>query len=305
MKKEWLEFEKAVALFIKAWGPNLKVQHNVRMPDKDTKALRQRDVWVEFSVAKIIPIKILISCKRLKRPLNEMDIDHFKGEFDSSGADKGVIYSYSGFNSLAIKKADNHGFSCMQLFSNQPPTIPDILMFKNTYIFKPHFYLKLLTINDPNCDFHNWNDLFDLDILVDKKHIILIDYICNIFYENEERIINEMNRINSPENWAKKITLKTDNGEFLCELDLAEYWDAYCCNLNAQLVNGSYNFSDKIFAGSISFKANFSSADPGDGWSRVEGSFSLANSLSFVQRGLEIKETIIEVFGSRKLEHCG
>ena len=108
MKKipKWKEYEIAVKTFLSALGDkNCKIVHNVICTDKHTNTSRQRDVLIETLVCNLFPIKILVSCKRYKKPLNISDIDHFNGEFISSAAQKGVIYSYSGFNDNALEKA--------------------------------------------------------------------------------------------------------------------------------------------------------------------------------------------------------
>src|SRR3990167_7095920 len=90
---QWEQFEKAIAAFVQALDPEANVQHDVKLPDIHTRRPRQRDVWIEAKVCKHYPVKIYLSCKRLKRKMNEQDIDAFNGELISSGAHKGVIYS--------------------------------------------------------------------------------------------------------------------------------------------------------------------------------------------------------------------
>lgn len=106
---EWEDFERAVAAFVKALTPGARVTHNAKLPDKHTGRLRQRDVWIEASIGPF-PIKILVSCKRLKRKINEQDIDAFIGELSSSGAHKGVLYSLMGFTMPAVEKAQPRNF---------------------------------------------------------------------------------------------------------------------------------------------------------------------------------------------------
>lgn len=89
--KGWKDFETAVARFIAALDPDATVKHNVYLPDRDTGHPRQRDVWIEARICGVFPVKVLVSCKRWDRKLNEQDIDAFVGELRSSGAHKGVI----------------------------------------------------------------------------------------------------------------------------------------------------------------------------------------------------------------------
>ena len=126
---KWKEFEKAVARFVGALDPKAKVNHDVKLPDFHTSKPRQRDVWIEAKVCNHFPINVLISCKRLKRKLNQKDIDAFNGELASSEARLGVLYSYSGFTVNAIEKAKRLGISCCRLFENKSPDIPLNLIF--------------------------------------------------------------------------------------------------------------------------------------------------------------------------------
>lgn len=102
--KKWKEFEKAVSDFLGALKGNndIEIEPNVYKPDCDTGTKRQCDIWVSAKICKFIKISILISCKRQKRKLNINDVDTFVGEMRASGANKGVIFSYSGFSQPAV-----------------------------------------------------------------------------------------------------------------------------------------------------------------------------------------------------------
>jgi len=143
MDTGWKEFEVAVADFLKAADPNNNVNHNVYLPDKHTKKRRQRDVFLETNLCGFLPIKVLISCKKYKRKLNQQDIDAFYGELISSGAHKGVIYSYSGFNKNAVEKCKVLEISCCKLYHYQPADLPEVLLF-DYYCCVPKGMISLL-----------------------------------------------------------------------------------------------------------------------------------------------------------------
>ncbi|MGA1796862.1 MAG: restriction endonuclease, partial [bacterium] len=124
-KPAWEKFEIAVANFVKALDSSARVTHDAKLPDIHSKTIRQRDVWVEAKVCQHFPVKILISCKRKKRILNQQDIDAFNGERISSGAQLGVIYSFSGFTNNALEKGKTLGISCCMIFDNEPTNIPE------------------------------------------------------------------------------------------------------------------------------------------------------------------------------------
>jgi hypothetical protein len=112
----WRDFERAVARFLAALDPSASVTHDASIPDKDTGDPRQRDVWIETEVMRQFPVRILVSCKRWSTKLDIQDLDAFIGEWRSSGAQVGVVYSLSGFTENALKKATSLGISCCRLF---------------------------------------------------------------------------------------------------------------------------------------------------------------------------------------------
>ncbi|HEX4591843.1 MAG TPA: restriction endonuclease, partial [Gemmataceae bacterium] len=124
----WREFEKAVASFVASTDPRAKVTHNAFTPDGQTQRPRQRDVWVEGTIGSF-PLKILVSCKRYKRRLDEDHIDAFSGVVRNSGAHLGVLYSYSGFTEPAVEKAKKlqPAIECCRLFTYQPAELPEVL----------------------------------------------------------------------------------------------------------------------------------------------------------------------------------
>jgi hypothetical protein len=73
--KAWEQFEVAVERFVAALDPRVTVRRNVKLPDRDTGRLRQRDVWIETTIYNLFPVKVLISCKHWTTKLDESDID--------------------------------------------------------------------------------------------------------------------------------------------------------------------------------------------------------------------------------------
>ena len=114
----WREYERAVTRFLQALGEDAKVTHDGKIPDADTGLPRQRDVWIEWSLGGHFPVQALVSCKHLSRPLDQQDIDHFRGEMESANAHLGIVYSKSGFRDAAIQKARQLGFHCCRLYGH-------------------------------------------------------------------------------------------------------------------------------------------------------------------------------------------
>ena len=175
-KPEWRKFEEAVAQFVQALDPRSNVTHDAKIPDKQTKSPRQRDVWIEAKLSSFIFIKIQVSCKRYKRRLGQLDIDHFYGEFLSSGADIPIIFSYSGFNKKAIIKSKELKIRCCQLFENTPAKIPKILFVPNAYATYP--IVRLSVLEAPILkEITTWDQLFYLEDDFDGEKTTLLNYI--------------------------------------------------------------------------------------------------------------------------------
>ena len=190
---DWKKFEIAVTKFVEALDPSAKVTHDAKLPDIHTNTIRQRDVWVEAKVCQHFPVKILISCKRKNRKLNQQDIDAFNGELISSGARLGVIYSFSGFASNAIEKANTLGISCCMIFENEPPNIPENIVFAKSYCCTPRMQLSVVSPLDPHWDLKTWNDLFLLIFEDEGEKISAIDAIVNSYFKGEQEAKQKIN----------------------------------------------------------------------------------------------------------------
>ena len=131
---------------------------------------------IEGTICKVVPVRILVSCKRYRRVLNELDIDHFHGELLGSHANKGVLCSYSGFNELGVKKAIELGISCMTLYVNAPPAIPEVLAFPYCYFCVPRFHISLAERTDPKGKYPTWQRLLT-DTIGPKHEETILDAI--------------------------------------------------------------------------------------------------------------------------------
>lgn len=178
--KEWERFETTVAEFIAALDPTAVVKYNIRLPDKHTGHPRQRDVWVEAKVCQIFPVKILISCKRWAKKLNEQDIDAFLGELHSSGEHKGVLYSFSGFTEPALEKALALGICCCKLYKHQPPDLPESLLFR-MYCCTQQFRLALSEVPSAGWGFKTFGDLLLFRPSHENNKTVL-DYLSDVYH---------------------------------------------------------------------------------------------------------------------------
>lgn len=102
--KLWERYEFSVHEMLAALDPHAEVRHNEYVEGRLSRRLRQVDVFVRGAVAGI-EITIIVECKRYRRPVAIGDVDQFIGKLLDLSADRGVLYSYSGFTSGAVARA--------------------------------------------------------------------------------------------------------------------------------------------------------------------------------------------------------
>jgi len=301
--RQWEQFEKAVAAFVQALTPNAVVKHSPRLPDKHTGHPRQRDVWVE-AVVGMFPVKILISCKRLKRSINELDMDAFVGELDSSGAHKGVVYAFSGFTAPALTKAKALGISCCKLYQNSPAELPDSLMFV-FYCCGQSWQLKL---NSEALDYWGtatFDEVFSIrNQSGDSKS--LLEMLLAGFTEGEEKAVHDVTGTGRfPKDWMTSLEIRVESNDVPpLRISLCGKWKIYRAKVEAHLLNGSYSFTENSFAGSqTSPSIDMQGRDPGPGWElTTDRPTHLRPGVGMViLKGGNLREGIQEHFAGKKL----
>lgn len=100
----WRRYELTVHELINALDPTSSVTHDAHIPGLQSRAYRQIDIWVVGQAAGA-DIKVAVECKRLKRFVSIGLVDQFLGKLIDIGADRGILYSYSGFTSSAVTRA--------------------------------------------------------------------------------------------------------------------------------------------------------------------------------------------------------
>ncbi|WP_328688605.1 restriction endonuclease [Streptomyces caniferus] len=100
----WQRYELSVREMLKALDPDAEVTHNKHVTGRLSNAPRQLDVWVTGKVVGL-EVTVAVECKRHGRPASIEVVDQFIGKVLDIGADRGVLYSYSGFSSNAVSRA--------------------------------------------------------------------------------------------------------------------------------------------------------------------------------------------------------
>jgi hypothetical protein len=100
----WVRYEQAVSDLLSALDPNADVKHNARIIGRLSTVKRQVDV---FAQGRIVgqDIVVAVECKRHKRIVGIEMIDQFVGKLLDLGAERGVLYAYSGFSEAATRRA--------------------------------------------------------------------------------------------------------------------------------------------------------------------------------------------------------
>lgn len=265
MTPEWLKFEEVIAAFCQALTPDAKVMHNKTIPDTDTDEPRQRDVWIEASLGGHIAIKVLVSCKRLKRKLDSQHMDAFIGELASSGANKGVIYSASGFTKPALAKAAKRGISCCVLLVDQPPPIPEMLLFEAYHLHERFRLTAESLLGQPD-----WAAMLNACGEYDGETMPAYRALAKLFADDLPALQKAIETRPAPTRRVM-VTLHTKDCDPPIRLGVLTEWVVHRARMEAWLVNGSYSFTDSDFKGSIATPSiDTWNPEPGLGWEPIE-----------------------------------
>lgn len=246
------------------------MQHDVRLPDKHHRGLRQRDVWIEARICNHFPVSVLVSCKRWKRKLHSGDVEAFYGELESSGARVGVLYSYSGFTKPAVEKAKALKVPCCRFCRGSVPEIPKELSL-TAYCCTPRVFVRLQSNLSAGWEFRTWGELFRLPVTTPDGESTLLDELVRAYHEAEKSSARSKDRLPEPFGVQLTIPPQVPKGK---SLKVAAYgcWKFYRAKLEAFEVNGSYEFTSKDFKGQIiTPSVDRLGPEPGPGWELVEG----------------------------------
>jgi hypothetical protein len=305
---DWARFEEAVASFLQALEPGAKVTHDVRLPDRDTGRPRQRDVWIEAMLFRNLPVNILVSCKRWSTKIDEQDMDAFIGELGSSGAHKGVVYSYAGFSGPAIEKAKARGISCCKLYENQAADIPQVL-FVPFHCCTPAFCIHVNPDAMDEWGGLTFREVFGISDPDTKDQTTALDYLLQEFSSGEQKAaikIKKGNRLTDI--WAASVQIQAPEKSEPLLLTIQGKWRFYKATLEAHLLDGSYSFTEGGFVGSqTSPWIDLKGPAPGPDWelvvdppAKLQSPFGLV-----VLSGGNVRSSLEKNLFDLKIKECG
>lgn len=267
MAKTWKQFELAVAALLKALDPSAVVSHDTYIADQDTGTPRQRDVWIETTFGGHFAIKILVSCKRKSAKISQQDMDAFIGELRSSGAHKGVLYSYRGFTKPALAKAERLGISCCVLHSDSPPHIPEMLAFSAFHFAEE----QRLTLDPaPPAPGLSWQDIIELPTTTSEGDKPAIEQLAQLYHRDDDAVQSRLGELPPPCR-VVEVPVSIPGQERASRMIVESFWRVHRAKIEAWCVNGSYSLTDKDFKGTIATPAvDTWSNDPGPGWELVD-----------------------------------
>ena len=225
-----------------------------------------RDVWVEWSFGGHFPAKALVSCKHWAAPLDQSDLDHFNGEFISSKAQLGIIYSKAGFNGRALEKAKALGFHCCQLYDNEPAEMPEGLAVGLANKFR--LRLRMLVHGSAELyGFKQWKEVLDLPSASGT--------VRSVFVKGFDACQNETDnkkRWDFARNEQKVVAHVREIGKPPLDVELHITYRAFQAKLEYTMLDGSYNIMAGHFLGSeVTPMMDMQSAHPGPGWNELAG----------------------------------
>ncbi len=113
------EFELFVKEHISSLGEDLKsfiAEHDTILVSHDGEY--QIDIYAEFDLLGVM-FKVLVECKRHKNKIKREVVQILKEKLNSCGANKGLIFSTSGFQTGAIKFATVHGIALVRVIEGR------------------------------------------------------------------------------------------------------------------------------------------------------------------------------------------
>ena len=119
----WQQYEQSIAQLLSAFDPGAVISHNQRITGRMSRTGRQVDVWAEGWVAGV-DIRLAVECKRHARPVNVGVVDEFAGKLQDLGADRGILYSWSGFTAAAANRAALSAGPRIQAVEQEVPKAP-------------------------------------------------------------------------------------------------------------------------------------------------------------------------------------
>lgn len=113
------DFELLVKEYLEGAGKDLKdfrANHDVHLYKSDGEY--QIDVYAEFEVIGAT-FKVLVECKRHKSDIKREVVQVLYDKIRATGAQKGMLFSTSGFQSGAYKFAEEHGIALIRVIEGR------------------------------------------------------------------------------------------------------------------------------------------------------------------------------------------
>ncbi|AMW19580.1 hypothetical protein Chelonae_p1829 [[Mycobacterium] chelonae subsp. bovistauri] len=118
----WTRYETSVAQLLAALDPGARITHNKTVLGRISRVTRQVDVWAEGQVVGL-QVSVAVECKHHQRSMDISVVDGFVGKLLDIGADRGILYSYSGFTDGATARAIGSAAPSVMLVALATPDV--------------------------------------------------------------------------------------------------------------------------------------------------------------------------------------
>jgi hypothetical protein len=118
----WRVYEQAVTSLLAGLDSNADVAHNATVLGRLSGESRQVDVLARGTVIGL-EISVAVECKRYNRTIGIGIVDQFVGKLLDLGAERGVLYAYSGFTEAAVHRAFGSSSPSVLLVALESPDV--------------------------------------------------------------------------------------------------------------------------------------------------------------------------------------
>ena len=195
-------------------------------------------------------------------------------------------------------------FLAAALYRNQPPDLPDALVFRS-YCSKPAARIGLVGGLNPASSLKTWNDLFGLEPDGPSGKLSVLDILAESYHKGETLACQSITSENLfPRDWQSQIDIRDpEKPENSVTVLVEGIWRIYQGVLSAHLLRGSYSIIDQEFLGQQSGPCIDLWGPPGAHWTLIEErpQWTGSSILNCILRRGKFKEALVQHYGPQIL----
>ncbi len=154
-----VEFEKCCLEILRGYAeeqnlPSFSITHNkiIKAHDSDY----QVDIYAEYTIFGESKIRILVECKQYKNAVKRERVELLNSRLQNTGCNKGILMTTARFQSGAIRFAEEHGISLIEVMNTcdrfhsyaSGPSYQNSLPLEDEILLRsPVYYADIVTEN--------------------------------------------------------------------------------------------------------------------------------------------------------------